>query len=208
LGVLAGNYSTAELVRRWGESADRLYAADGGADLLIRAGLAPQAAIGDFDSISPAALTAVTLLQHEPDQSLSDCDKLLNYSAALGVARITLLGAEGDRIDHMIGILQSAARQSRLCVRIAYEKQLADVLVAPVSKTWRIAGGFSLLPLSPCEGVNLTGAEWDLANARLDPLGLTSLSNRAAGPVTISIQTGAAVLFRSYDGTPVWDEDR
>jgi thiamine pyrophosphokinase len=54
------------------------------------------------------------------------------------------------------------------------------------------------MPLVPCSGVTLKGVEWPLSNAELSPLGLISLSNRASGPIEITLTTGAAILFLAH----------
>jgi thiamine pyrophosphokinase len=214
LGILAGDRTPLPFVRRWAESADRRLAADGGANLLLKAGFVPDVAVGDFDSITLDSRQSVPDLRHEPDQSLSDCDKLLRLAIELEYRSITLVGAEGTRVDHMLAVLQSAARASEsyiakcsLAVRVAYEEQIAEVLVGPTEGQRAISGVFSLLPLSRCRGVELRSVEWEISGSELDPLGLTSLSNRSLGRVGYSIGEGAAVLFWGYDGHPFWDEE-
>jgi thiamine pyrophosphokinase len=116
---------------------------------------------------------------------------------------VTLIGAEGSRIDHMLGALQSAAK-SGISVHIGYRYQMARVLVGPCSGDLAHTGLASLMPLTITQGVTLEGVEWPLVNAVLDPCGLTSLSNRALGKVEYSVDAGAAVLFWEHDGSPIW----
>lgn len=170
--------------------------------MVLACGLNPDVVVGDLDSVSAKALSAAGVVVEALDQNLSDCDKLLAYAAGERVEEITLVGAEGRRIDHMIGILQSAARAS-LRVRVAYERQLAWVVRERFAV--EVEGVFSLLPLTRCEGVELTGGRWELHDTVLDPIGLTSLSNEGRGRVEVSIGSGAAVLFVPYDGKATWE---
>ena len=55
LGVLDGRDMDVGLLRKWGESADRVVAADGAADWLLDAGVAPTVIVGDLDSFSGRA---------------------------------------------------------------------------------------------------------------------------------------------------------
>ncbi len=206
LGVLAGDGTDPALLDSWARSAEVLLAADGGADRLLSRGLVPQITIGDLDSISPGSRERLTDVRLDPSQDSSDCDKLLALTAELGHRAITLIGAGGTRVDHMLAVLQSAAR-SGLSVRIAYERQLAHILVGPTTlelPSIAQSGLASLLPLTPCQGVDLTGVRWPLQDASLDPLGLTSLSNVALQKVRISLASGAAAFFHEYDGAPTW----
>jgi len=206
LGVLAGDGTDPVLLEAWARSADLILAADGGADLLLACGIEPRITIGDLDSLSLEAQTQLPDLRRDPDQNTSDCDKLLALASSLGHRAITLIGAEGSRLDHMVATLQSAAR-SGLAVRVVYPKQLAYTLVGPASLALNgLTQGsiLSLLPLGPCQGVDLAGVRWPLQDETLDPLGLTSLSNEVAGDPAVSLRSGAAVLFCEYDGRPAW----
>jgi thiamine pyrophosphokinase len=204
LGVLAGDLANADLVRLWAESADVVLAADGGADHLVAAGIRPDATVGDLDSISDRGRDASRLLIGVEDQDHSDCDKLLQFAEESGFSSITLVAATGRRVDHMLGALFSAAR-SRMNVSIAYDCLYARILRGPVKREIEARGMFSLIPLTPCEDVCLDGVSWPLLDARLEPQGLISLSNKALGHVRIEIGSGSGVAFVEFDGKPVWD---
>ncbi len=210
LGVLAGEGTDRGFLERWARSADVVLAADGGADLLLRSGLVPQTTVGDLDSISDSARRRLPDVRYDSDQDSSDCDKLLALVRSLGHSSVTLIAASGTRIDHMFAVLQSSAK-SGLFVRIAYERQLATVLVGPSSLTVTPVPGqspISLLPLTVCKGVHLHGVRWTLSGATLDPLGHSSLSNLSIGPVRVAIGSGAAVLFHSNQAEPEWSDER
>lgn len=191
----------------WAESADRVFAADGAADRLLAAGRRPDVVIGDLDSIGGRAREILADVRHDPDQDTSDADKLLTLAASEGVGTITLAGAEGDLLDHVLGTLQSALR-SPLRVRLALRQGLGWIVKGPVRFERSTAPGsrFSVVPLTVCHGVTLRGAQWPLAGATLDPFGLTSLSNRAAeAGVFLEIEEGAAFVFAATEGRPEWD---
>lgn len=156
--------------------------------------------------MSPAGRSSAREVVHRPNQDQSDCDKLLGFVRELGHRRVTLIGAEGRRVDHMLGTLQSAARCG-CAVTIACDAQMVRILTGPCKGSLAHDGLVSLLPLTKCFGVTLQGVGWPLDFHSLDALGLTSLSNRALGRVEYSIEAGAAALFWDYDGGPVWFDD-
>lgn len=90
------------------EQAAGLVGADRGGDILMAAGLVPDAVIGDMDSVSdrtrfPAETRILTL----PEQDTTDFEKCL-YSTR---APVTLaLGMTGGRFDHTLAALHAVAR--------------------------------------------------------------------------------------------------
>src|SRR5262249_42874092 len=143
----------------WARSADLVVAADGAADRLRAVGITPAATIGDLDSlVSRAGLPRVL---PDPDQATSDCDKLLAWLRDEGHRDVTLIGAEGDRIDHTLGAFLSAARFPAL-VRFAMRRGLGWVLTGPSAFSVGTVPGelVSLLPLETCSGVGIAGVRW------------------------------------------------
>ena len=193
-------------LRAWVRSAHLVMAADGGADRLLECGSIPAATIGDLDSISAQAAERQFELIGSEDQDSTDCDKLLALAATRGHRRITLAGVEGDLPDHVLGTFQSAARAT-IAVRFAFRKGVGEIVRGPAVRTYELAAGsrYSLVPLVPCYGVTLRGTRWELDEAALEPMGLTSLSNRVErSPVSLVLESGVAFLFVETDGTPVW----
>jgi thiamine pyrophosphokinase len=208
LGVLAGQDMPGETLRRWALSADVVLAADAGADRLMAVDVRPEIVIGDLDSTSLTALSGLDIRLAE-DQETTDCDKLLALAAELGHGSITLASVEGDRPDHFVATLHSAAK-SALDVRIAFRRSIGWVLRDGARKVLNAGVGrqVSLLPLSECRGVHFEGVAWPLADSPLEPLGQTSISNRSAADViSIVIESGVALLVVEYkeDEMPVWE---
>ena len=86
-----------------------LLAADGGADRAISLGRVPDAAIGDFDSISPQARAALPAdaQYHIAEQDSTDFDKCLRVAQA---PLFVGLGFLGPRSDHQLAALTTLAR--------------------------------------------------------------------------------------------------
>lgn len=190
LGVLGGRDLAPGQVERWLRWADRVVAADRGADLCRAAGREPDQIVGDLDSIADRSGLVPDL-----DQDTSDADKLLLALAREGRAAATLIGVEGDRLDHVLATLYSCARSEVRC-RLILRRGYAEVLRAPAELRRNVPGRLSLLPLGICD-VTLSGVRWPVSKVRLDPLGLVSLSNAALpdSEVTLTVHEGVAALF-------------
>ena len=209
LGVLAGQDLPSDRIAQWARSAELVLAADGGANLLFENGIVPDLTIGDFDSIIDSTKDAQTTLVHKPDQDFSDCEKLLKYAAGLGFRKITLCGIEGDLVDHLLGTLLAVAK-SPMDVRLVTRRGIAWVLHGPMDSTFDLPVNtrLSLLPITECSGVSLSGVKWPLKEVELSPMGLCSLSNRTLGPVSVSMAAGVAGLFLSNSllESPYWSD--
>jgi len=203
-----------ELVLRWAEESDVVYAADSGGDRLIDQGLMPNKIVGDLDSAKSIdrleKLAANRALDLVRDMSVdqTDCDKLLDLAYKEGHDEITLVSVEGDQLDHVLAVLQSAAR-SPLRVRIALRSGIGWVLSSSdeIDIPTRPGRRVSVVPLTPTEGVSLRGVHWPLERSTMNPLGLTSISNVAVEEtVHAHVQEGAVFLFVEYspDEVPFW----
>ena len=196
LGVLAGRDLAPGALEAWLAWADRVVAADGGADLCRAAGREPDAIVGDLDSIAdPSGLV------RDEDQDTSDADKLLALLAREGHLNVTLIGVEGDRLDHVLATLCSVARSSVPC-RLVLRSGSARILRAKATVEEAARGRVSLLPLSPSR-VTLTGVRWPLRDAALSPLGLVSISNAMASDrLFLMVHEGLVALFLETGGMP------
>ncbi len=206
LGVLAGRDMPTCQLQRWATEADMILAADAGADILLEIGVRPDYIIGDLDSIQGGS--AESSVHLDPDQSSTDCDKLLTKSIELGHEKITLACVEGDQLDHMIATLHSAARHP-IHVQVALRTGIGFLLVSGETREIQTEPDrrVSLLPLAHCEGVTLKGVEWPLDSDSITPLGLTSIGNRAvSSQISVEILSGVAFLYveRLATQEPVW----
>lgn len=208
LGVLSGGDIDFALLERWAKSATRVYAADAGADLLMRVGALPHLTIGDMDSISPEALSAAAFIDQSRDQETTDCEKLLTRVAHEGHPEVTLIGVEGDLPDHVLATLHAAARFD-LDVRIVYRRGMGWILKPDLPRVLPTVPGrrVSLLPIEACRGATLRGVQWELTDMDLSPRGNKSISNRAAEvQIRAGISSGAALLFLEVppEEMPIW----
>lgn len=156
-------------------------AADGGADRLLAAGVMPEAVIGDFDSISAAALAAIpqARLHRVADQDTTDFDKALRSVQA---GFILALGFSGARADHGLAVMNSLVRQSgRPCLVLGEQDVSFAVPPGPVRLALRPGDPFSLFPFARVTGRS-EGLEWPLDGHVFAPDGFIATSNRVSAP--------------------------
>lgn len=188
--------------REWVASAPFVIAADGGANLLVGERV-PDVIVGDGDSIH----SEIEGFVRDEDQDTTDCEKALAAAQHLGYERVTLLGVEGSRLDHVLATI-AACVASNLQVRLLLRLGLGYVLRQGSPTVFRCEPGatVSLLPLSDCVATML-GVEWPLEGVTLRPEGPISISNRAChSEISARVESGVALLFVHQELLPPhWD---
>lgn len=208
LAVLNGRDFPLESLAEWARSATLVGAADGAADRLRSAGTPPDFVIGDLDSLKgdPAMFSGKVLA--DSDQDTTDADKLLTYLKGLGHRKITVVGLEGDRLDHVLSSLNSV-HTSGLNVRLILRRSVA-YFVTPASSLRiqsRPSQRCSLIPFGSTRAV-WNGVQWPLQGEVLRLGAALSISNRATEEeMNLQILEGAGFLFLESEGIPTstWD---
>lgn len=201
LGVLGGQDLDDTMFKSWAAASDILVAADAGADLCLKHGIVPDAIVGDLDSVSEQALMSGADIYKFEDTNFSDCDKLLQWVTDRGHDSVTLIGVEGDRLDHVLGTLGSCIRSSQK-IEIVLRDGMGHILRAGEHSLATTAGlRISLLPLGVADGVTARGLTWSIQNQTMSLGGFVSLSNVATGAtVEVSIQSGVILaVLESLD---------
>lgn len=180
-----------------------LVAADGGAAQCLAAGYVPRAVIGDMDSLSErdkAGLDSATI-HHITEQDSTDFDKALrNLSCPVTVG----VGFTGGRIDHELAAYHTLFRRAdKACVLVA-ETEIVFLCPPTVFLPTEDGDVVSLFPLVACLGESL-GLKWPIDGLHLSPSERIGTSNRATGPVRLSVdQPGLLVILpRRHLGTVV-----
>ena len=85
-----------------------LIAADRGVEFFKGTDWQPEVAVGDFDSLSAEGelylqgLMETEIVRLKPEKDDSDTQSAVNFAIDHGAERITILGATGKRIDHLM----------------------------------------------------------------------------------------------------------
>ena len=94
------------------EKPDAVIAADAGMEYLYRSHRVPDVIVGDFDSVGTEALAyfktlpGVAIQKLIPEKDDTDTESAIRLAIRRGAERITLLGATGTRLDHVLGNIE------------------------------------------------------------------------------------------------------
>ena len=198
-GALPDLHAAQQLI----QPGDFVVCADGGARHARALGLAPDALIGDFDSLEETerarqltGIIEVKSFSHDKDQT--DLELALNYALERDPASIVVVGALGARLDHTLGniaLLLDARLVGRDCClddgveKVVLCREGAEVSGAPGDLV-------SLVPWGgPAAGVTTQGLKWPLRGETLLAERSRGISNELLGDTArIHIDSGLVLL--------------
>lgn len=177
---------------------DLVIAADSGYLSAQDAGITPDIFIGDFDSVPENEVSAPEIIRLFPVKDMTDTQEAIDIAIQRGATEITILGALGGRIDHTLANLH--------LLKYAHLKgakaEIADVnsYVCLVGKETTVSKreGFclSLIPLTDCTGVSISGVYYPLDNGDMpvgNPYGISNEFTEDAA--RISVKSGELLLM-------------
>lgn len=187
--VLLGGVPVEPDGTRWPDGA-LVVAADSGVEQAVRLGLRVDVAVGDFDSVDPAALAAAEadgaeVERHPTAKDLTDAALALDAAVARGARRLLVVGGEGGRLDHLLANVSLLASDTYADVEItALGARGARLHV--VRSRRRIEGEagelVSLLPVhGPAHGVRTSGLRYPLHGETLAAGSSRGVSNELLG---------------------------
>ena len=184
---------------------------DKGMEFLYSHQILPNYIVGDFDSVKKEIgdyyrnETDVPIREFNPVKDASDTEIALRLCLGLNRKKIVILGATGNRIDHLwanVQCLQIALEAGAdACIMDAHNKiRLLDKTVT-LKKEEAFGPYFSLFPLEqPVDAFNITGAKYPLTNHFLKPSDSLCVSNEfVEDEVEISFVYGKVILMETRD---------
>lgn len=189
--------------------ADEVIAADGGARHAMKAGRLPDLVIGDLDSLSEAEVDdlvsrGVPMRPVPAQKDETDGELAVREALARGSSEIVLVGAVGDRVDHVLsnlGLLALANREGAVAWASDGETEAHALSASGARSTLgisaRVGWTFSVVPFpSETAVVSINGARWALERTLLSARSSRGLSNVVtAGEASVVVHEGDVVVF-------------
>ncbi len=190
---------------------DRIIAADRGLHFCKVAGILPDVILGDFDSVQNAELNYYQenyrerIWKYPARKNATDTELALNLALEYGSKKITILGATGTRLDHVLGniqLLKRALSQGAVCKLVDSHNciRLIDGRLI-LHKEKQFGDYISLIPFSPMvEGLTLEGFEYPLDHFNLASGNGRGISNRIQDDTAyIAFSKGFLLVVESKD---------
>ena len=193
------------------EDTEVIIGVDSGLKLLYDNEIKPDYIVGDFDS-APRSLVSyyreelnVPVREFNPVKDASDTEIALSLCIGLNRKEIWILGATGNRIDHMWANVQclQIALDAGADARIVDSHNQIRLLDKGITLKREEAFGkyFSLFPLElPVDDLSITGAKYPLKDHFMKPDDSLCVSNEfAEDEVDISFAFGKVILMETRD---------
>ncbi|MCE1196746.1 thiamine diphosphokinase [bacterium] len=190
--------------RRLADAADLVIAADSGLVAAMAAGVLPDLAVGDFDSLPDrgalAAMPEGSVLEYPADKDDTDTELALRVAAERGADWIAVAGGGGGRLDHLLGVFSLFARRSGFAPREWHtgEESAYAIAAGETARFAALPGDIvSVFPagLEGSSGMTSEGLKWPLKGLVWDR-GYFGISNLATGNgISISAGTSGLVII-------------
>lgn len=189
-----------------------LIAADRGVEFFMGTDLEPDVAVGDFDSLSAEGAKYMETLKHteirrlKPEKDDSDTQSAANYAIEQGTERIMILGATGNRIDHLMAnfglLMLGKTKQVQIVLVDAYNYMSLIESGMILNKEEQFGKYVSFFPIEgEVTGLTLKGFKYPLNSytLKVEDSGLT-VSNEISDPeAEVTFETGKLLMIMSRD---------
>ena len=188
-------------------SKDIIIAADGGASNCLKINLVPNIIIGDMDSLKEEDKSKLNLksssikyIYANPEKDESDTQLAVEYAINLGVKKIIIIGATGDRIDHSFAnlILLSSPFLKDVAAKILTDNNEIFVVKNSCTIKGKVGKLISIFSLSPYTFfIKTRGLKYNLKNEKLLFSPIRGLSNVfTKDTADIEIKEGALLIIK------------
>lgn len=190
---------------------DCCIAADSGMNFFYRNQIKPDWIIGDYDSASEEALRyfdeqpEISKIRLDPIKDDTDTEFAIRKAISMGAKRITLLGAIGTRLDHVLGNVELLGIGLSEHVQIEMLDTNNRIRMIntgiTIGKEEQFGTYVSLIPYTAeVKGLTLTGFKYPLDHYTLKGFCSIGVSNEiTAEKATITFEDGILIVIESRD---------
>ena len=195
-----GDFPRHPLTRTTLRNARRLVCCDGAAAALARhcPDLAPDAIVGDFDSLSPAVRRRYPADRFHAvaEQETNDLAKSLRFCRARRWKAPVVLGASGKREDHFLGnvALLADAADDFPGIRMLTDHGLFLVVRGPARIRCGAGRAVSLFSFDPAQRLTASGLRYPLDDLPLAPFWRATLNTATAETIALEPALPAPIL--------------
>lgn len=211
--IVSGGSITDDFAKSWiGQyQPEYIIVADSGMEFMRRVELVPDMIIGDFDSVRPETLAyfkekqGIVWKKLNPVKDDTDTEFAIRQAIELGAEEITVLGATGTRLDHVLGnvALLGIGLKENADIQLvdAYNRiRMIDKSIKLV-KTEQFGNFVSLLPYAgEVKEVTLKGFKYSLEKHTMGSFSSLGISNEIVEEeAEILFEEGILLLIESRE---------
>lgn len=182
--------------------------ADRAAYWLLVHDIIPDVAVGDFDSVSPDELSAITTLvgdvrMHPPEKDKTDLELAVDVALSHKPRSAAIFGGLGGRFDHTLATVQLLERFMEAGIPAALRDNTNEVFLLTGSFVVPQTGAFRYCSVVPYRGdavVSMSGFKYPTDRVLFRHGSSLGVSNEVTGQeATIEVHEGMVLVVRSSD---------
>jgi len=195
-----GNFPFHEIPLGYLKGAEHIICCDGSAKELVKAGLEPEAIVGDLDSLDNELTVRYSdRLFKDSDQETNDLTKAVKWCVARGLKEIIIVGATGKREDHTIGNISLLAE---------YSSEVNVIMVTDTGtiKPFRNSSRISSFPgqkvsvfsINPETEITSAGLRYKLNKLKLHNWWMATLNEATGESFTLTFTGGPVIVYQKF----------
>lgn len=211
--IVSGGSIEDKFAKEWIEQYQPEYiiVADSGMEFMRRVGIKPDMIIGDFDSVASETLRffkeqeGIIFKELNPIKDDTDTEFAICQAIHLGAKEITVLGATGTRLDHVLGnvALLGIGLQKNVSIHLVDKHNRIRMIdkSMKLDKSKQFGAYVSLIPYAgDVKGVTLRGFKYPLENFTMESFSSLGISNEIVdNQAEILLEDGILVVIESRD---------
>lgn len=195
-----GSFPVHEIPLGYLRNADQIICCDGSAKTLLKAGIVPDAIVGDLDSLSDEIAGRYSdRLYPDDDQETNDLTKAVNWCINKGYKEIVILGATGKREDHTIGNISLLAEYAG---KIEVIMVTDTGIISPHLKNCTVSSfpgqQVSVFSINPLTRISSSGLKYKLSNLKLHNWWRATLNEATGDSVSLTFTGGPIIVYRKF----------
>lgn len=187
---------------------DLVIGVDQAAFWLIRHGVVPRAAVGDFDSVTAAEMAEIRkkipeIIEFPSQKDETDLNLAVGYAVRLKMSHIIIYGGIGSRLDHTMAAFTLLETYKKQGVSITLRDEGNEVFLLDGfcelarDATYRY---LSVIPVTRSATVTIKGVKYPVAGRIFERGSTLGISNEiAASSASIFVHKGKILVIRSRD---------
>jgi thiamine pyrophosphokinase len=198
--VADGSFPENEVPLHYIKNAARIVCCDGSAESLIRAGIKPDAIVGDMDSLnSEISEMFADRIFIDSDQETNDLTKAVRWCADNGYKEIVIVGATGKREDHTLGNISLLAEY----IKYVNVIMVTDTgILIPFLKGSQISSfpgqQVSVFSIDPETEITFAGLKFPLNKSKLTNWWCATLNESLGDYFSLDFNTGRIIVYLKY----------
>ena len=197
-----GSFPRSEKALSYFSDARRLVCCDGATNKAVANGLTPDFIVGDIDSLDPALKTRFgDRIVHSADQECNDLTKAFRFCISREWRDIVILGASGEREDHLIGnvsLLAEFVREADSIEMVTDFGRFCPVLQPGVFQT-RQGQQISIFSFDRLQEITSKGLKYPLKKMTLPLWYMATLNEALGGEFSLDFTSGSPLILYFVD---------